>query len=163
MTDEPANAGPKAMGSPANILDRPLTELSVDELMALKAEFESRGIQIHNSATTEQMVFVFIAGNFSSAFIQALGHRAAGGAAKLPRRAADLVCRHVRKKGRPDEYRIGVDGGSAATIVITAKTPDEARLALLDLDITAPELHGKELRWDPATAAWRPSTAGPDR
>jgi len=145
------------------MLDRPLAELTVDEFMALKAEFESRGIRIYNSATSEQMVFVFMAGNFSSAFIQALGLRAAGAAAKLPRPVADLVCKYVRKRGRPDEYRIGVDDGSAATIVITAKTPDEARLALLDLDATAPELHGKELRWDPTTAAWRPSAAGPDR
>jgi hypothetical protein len=157
MFDEPANAGPKAVDPLAHVLDRPLTELTVDELMALKAEFESRGIRFYNSATTEQMVIAFMVGNFSSAFIQALGQRAAGGAAKLPKRAADLVCKHVRKKGRPDEYRIGVDGGSAATIVITADTPDEARLALLDLGVAAPELRGKELRWDPANAEWRPS------
>jgi len=157
MTDEPANAGPKAIDPLADILDRPLTELTVGELMTLKAEFESRGIRIYNSAASEQMVLAFMIGNFSSAFIQALGQCAAGGAAKLPRRAADLVCKYVRKKGRPDEYRIGVDGGSAATIVITAKTPDEARLALLDLDVAAPGLRGKELRWDPTTAAWSPS------
>jgi hypothetical protein len=54
MTNEPANAAPKAIGSPANMLDQPLTELSVDELMALKAEFESRGIRIYNSATTNR-------------------------------------------------------------------------------------------------------------
>ncbi len=157
MTDEPANAGLNAVDPVAGKLDRPLTELTVDELMALKAEFESRGVRIYNGATFEQMVLAFMVVNFSSAFIQALGQRAAGGAAKLPKRAADLVCNHVRKKGRPDEYRIGVDDGSAATIVITADTPDEARLALLDLDVTAPELRGKELGWDRTNGEWRPS------
>ena len=157
VTDEGASAGPKAIDPLADMLDRPLTELTVDELMTLKSELESRGIRIYNSAIPEQMVLAFMVGNFSSAFIQALGQRAAGGAAKLPRRVADLACKYVRKKGRPDEVRIGVDGGSAATVIITAKTPDEARLALLDLDVTAPELRGKELRWDPTTAAWRPS------
>ena len=155
MTDEPADAGPKAVGPLADMLDRPLTELTVDELMVLKAEFESRGIWICNSVAPEEMVLAFIVGNFSAAFIQALGQRAPGGAAELPKRAADLIYKRVRKKGRPDECRIGVDGGSAATIVITANTPDEARLALLDLDVTAPELRGKELSWDPANAEWR--------
>jgi hypothetical protein len=157
MTAKPADAGPKAVGPLADMLDRPLTELTVDELMVLKAEFESRGIWIYNGATSEQMVLAFMVGNFSAAFIQALGQQAAGGAAKLPKRAADLIYKRIRKKGRPDEYRIGVDGGSAATIIITADTPDEARLALLDLDVTVPELRGKELSWDPINAEWRPS------
>lgn len=125
--------------------------------MALKDEFESRGIRICNSAAFEQMVLAFMVGNFPSAFIQSLGQRAAGGAAKLPRRVADLVCNYVRKKGQSGEYRVEVDGDSAATVVITAKTPEEARLALLNLDVTATGLRGKELRWDPSAAAWRPS------
>lgn len=37
---------------------------------------------------------------------------------------------------------------------LDAATPDEARLALLDLDVTAPELHGKTLRWRPEENAW---------
>jgi hypothetical protein len=157
MTDERANAGQKAVEPLVDMLDRPFTELTVDEIMAIKAEFESRGIRIYNNATSEQMLLAFIVGNFSLAFIQALGQRAASGAAKLPRRAADLARKYVHNKGRPDECRIGLDDGSSATIVVTAKTPDEARLALLDLDVTAPGLSGKELRWDPTNAAWRPS------
>jgi hypothetical protein len=37
-------------------------------------------------------------------------------------------------------------------------TPDEARLALLDLDVTAEELSGKVLRWDSSASAWRPDS-----
>ena len=45
---------------------------------------------------------------------------------------------------------IGLDDGSAADVIITGDLPDEARLALLDLDVTADELRGKTLRWDDA-------------
>ena len=33
-------------------------------------------------------------------------------------------------------------------MVVTDDLPDEARLALLDLDVTADDLRGKLLRWD---------------
>jgi hypothetical protein len=38
--------------------------------------------------------------------------------------------------------------------VLDPDTPDEARLALLDLDVTAPELRGKILRWNSEANAW---------
>jgi hypothetical protein len=138
------------------MLDRPLTELTVDELMALKDEFEKRGIRVNHKVSFEQMALAFALGNFSSAFIGALGQRAADSAAKLPKRVGDLVRTRVRRKGKPDEYQVGVGDGSTATIVITADLPDEARLALLDLDVTADELRGKLLRWDESVLAWRP-------
>ncbi len=102
-------------------------------------------------------LIAFVVGNFSSAFIQALGQQAAGESAKLPKRVRDLVKKRVRRKDEPDEYRIGVRDGSAATIVVTEDTPDDARLALLDLDVTADELRGKLLRWDSGSSSWRPA------
>jgi len=101
----------------------------------------------------EQVMLAFALGNFSAAFFQALGQRAADSAAK---RVGDLVLRLVRKKGKPDEYQIGARDGSSAMITITADTPDEARLALLDLDVTADAVRGKLLRWDGSASAWRP-------
>jgi hypothetical protein len=72
----------------------------------------------------------------------------------------DLLKRmHIRWKRQTNEALIEVDEGAAATVFITEGLPDEARLALLDVDVTAEELRGKLLRWDPATAAWRPSDA----
>lgn len=105
---------------------------------------------------TVEMVLAFMAGNFATAFIQALGQRAGSSAANLPRKAGDLVRKYVRRKGE-DEVHISAQDISTTTVVITPSTPDEARLALLDVDVTAPELHGKELRWDEATGMWRPS------
>lgn len=49
-----------------------------------------------------------------------------------------------------------MDGGASAVVVVTGDLPDEARLALLDLDLMADEMRGKELRWDDDTSAWRP-------
>ena len=65
----------------------------------------------------------------------------------------------IRKNGKATELIVGTEDNTAATLVITARTPDEARLAVLDLDVTAPELLGKELRWDAAAGEWRPSEA----
>lgn len=48
-----------------------------------------------------------------------------------------------------------MDGEQAVKLVVTEGLPDEARLALLDLDVTAEELRGKELRWDAAAGEWR--------
>jgi hypothetical protein len=63
-----------------------------------------------------------------------------------------------------DALLVGLEDGAAATFVITSRTPDEARLAILDLDVTATELRRKELRRDEAAGEWRPSEApGPSQ
>ena len=49
------------------MLDRPFTELTVDELMALKAEFEARGIYFYNGASPEQLVLVAAIAMYSKA------------------------------------------------------------------------------------------------
>jgi hypothetical protein len=138
------------------LLDRPLTELTTDELMTLKDALAARGTRFYNSASTEQMILFFIAGNFSSAFFQTLGTRAGNRVANLPKRASDLVRKRVKRKGQPEEIHIsaGDETTATATIAITADTPDEARLALLDLDVTADEVRGKTLRWDNDAGAW---------
>jgi hypothetical protein len=97
---------------------------------------------------------------FSKAYLEALGRRTEQGVANLSKRVGDLVRARAKRRGSPDEYLIGLGDGATAMIVVTGDTPDEARLALLDLDVTAPELRCKELRWDTATATWRPSELG---
>jgi hypothetical protein len=95
---------------------------------------------------------------FSKAFLESLGSRAGDDAASIPKHAQDLlrIC-HRRKKGQL-EGEIGVqERKAAAKILITADLPDEARLALLDLDVTTDELRGKLLWWDAAVGTWRPS------
>jgi hypothetical protein len=131
--------------------------------------------------TNEELVLAYTAATFSTAFIQALGKRAGDGLVDLSKRVGDLVRAGVRKKGTPTEYHleaedgttvaviivttgiaeyhIEVKDGTSPVVIVTADLPDEARLALLDLDVTSDELRGKPLRWDSATGAWCPSEA----
>jgi hypothetical protein len=153
MTDEQADDEPTVDPLAAR-LDRPLTELTVDELMALKDEFEAGGVRLYNcwclsSPTPEPWLLLGAAAIYAKTFLETLAKRHADA-------LEDLVEARVRRKGKPDEYRIGVDDGSAATIAITADMPDEARLALLDLDVTSDAVRGKVLRWDSSASAWRP-------
>jgi hypothetical protein len=155
VTDEHVDAEQRTVDPLTAWLDRPLTELTVDELMALKDEFEKRGVKVYNSwrlssLAPESWPLLGAAAIYAKTFLEALAKRHADA-------LEDFVETRVHRKGKPDEYRIGVDDGSAATIAITADTPDEARLALLDLDVTANELRGKLLRWDSDASAWRPA------
>lgn len=152
MTDEAANAEPRAVDPLADRLDRPLTELTVDELMAFKDEFAKRGVKFYNRASLEQMMLAYLLGNFSTAFIQALGQRAADGAAKLPKRMSDLVRTRVRRKGKPDESQIGVDDGSARA---PKRTPPQRRQ---DSSLTRPTRLTLRPEWDhPCASSIRPA------
>ena len=93
---------------------------------------------------------------FGKAFLETLGQRAGDGVANIPRQVHDLVSARKRRKGKT-EVHLGLAGDVAAKIAITEDTPDEARLALLDLDVTADAVRGKTLRWDSSASAWRPA------
>lgn len=150
MTDEHTYAEPRTGDPLAAGLDRPLAELTVDELTALKDEFAKRGIQVYNSLTPEQIALIAAASVYSKAFLEALAKRHADA-------FAGQVRARFRKKGKDAQLEVGLDGDASAKIVITVGTPDEARLAVLDLDVTADEVCGKELCWDSGASAWRPT------
>ena len=155
MTDESANAEPGAVDPLAARLDRPLTELTFDELMALKAEFEARGIRVYNSASPE--LLALLAGAvviYSKAFLETLAKHNAEG-------LIEAVRTRLRKNGKATELLVGPGDDSAATLVITSDTPDEARLAVLDLDVTAEDVRGQLLRWDAEAETWRPTRSPP--
>jgi hypothetical protein len=106
---------------------------------------------ITGGITAEQLAALAVAGIFAKAFIETLGKRFGEG-------VADLVKTHTRKNGKTTEAEVSVMGvAQVARLIVTPDLPDEARLAVLDLDLTAPELLSKELRWDKATGTWRPS------
>jgi len=92
---------------------------------------------------------VVAASIFGRAFLEALGKRAGDG-------VVDLITR-IRQNGKTTEAEISLHGDQAVKLVVTGDLPDEARLALLDLDVTAEELRGRELRWDAEAWKWRPS------
>lgn len=155
MTDEPADAG-QERASP----DRPEScEDITSNVHFLIKEGWGTPLDPDKSylfrVTPEELLIATPVIIFAKAYLEALGRRAGEG-------TADLVkgIRFRRKRGT-GETRLGIDSGAAATVVVTEDLPDEARLALLDLDVTAPELRGKVLRWDAATAVWRPSEALP--
>ena len=124
--------------------------------MSLKDAYAARGIRFYNSVPWEVVAPLMAAiPVYSKAFLETLAKHHAEG-------LIEAVRTRIRKKGKTRELLVGPEDGSAAVLVITSETPDEARLALLDLDVTAPELRGKLLRWDQATLGWRPSKAMSD-
>ena len=146
MTDESADIAPKnAVSSSDAEPDEDRIKINIGSLQVSDTVVGGSSGVI---GSTGGVVFLAAAAVYSKAFVEALARRHADG-------VANLVRTGVRRKGKPDETRIGVNDGSAATIAITADTPDEARLALLDLDVTADAVHGKLLRWDSSVSAWR--------
>jgi hypothetical protein len=133
------------------LLDRPFTQLTVDELMAIKDAYAARGIRIYNNnASIEQMILAFLAGNLGAPFLQALSQRAANSVADMSKQVTDAVRKHVKRKGHPDD---------TPRIELPDNMTDEAWLALFEM-VEANELRGKVkvLRWDAKAMAWRPDS-----
>jgi hypothetical protein len=121
---------------------RPLTDLSVDELMAMKAAYAARGVRVVNSASAEQMILAFLAGNLGTPFLQALSQRAANNVADWSKHVTDAVRKHAKRKGR---------SGDTPWVALPDKVTDDALLALFEL-VQADKLHGKVAWWD--AGAW---------
>jgi hypothetical protein len=98
----------------------------------------------------EQLALLAGATIYAKAFLETLAKHNAEG-------LIGAVRTRVRKKGNAAELLVGPNDDAAATLVITSDTPDEARLAVLDLDINAEDLRGNFLRWDAEAEIWRPS------
>ena len=87
---------------------------------------------------------------YSKAFVETLAKRHAEG-------LADMLRARFHKNGKTIEFHIRVADDASAVVVVTGDLPDEARLALLDLDVTDDAVRGKLLRWDCDSSAWRPT------
>jgi hypothetical protein len=144
-TDESPDAEPLDDEAMNPLLERPLTELTVDELMALKAAYAACGVRIVNSASIEQMILAFLAGNLGAPFLQALSQRAANSVADMSKQVTDAVRKHLKRKGHPDD---------PLQIELPWRMTDEAWLALFEM-VEADELHGRMLRWDEKAMTWR--------
>ena len=146
VTDEHADIGSKDTAPEGTEPHRDRPAL-FDDPFAIKFLPEQLRSDDHYAIGIELVVFAAAASIYSKAFLEALAKRHADG-------LTDLVRARIRKN--MTEVEIGLVGDAAATIVVTDDLPDEARLALLDLDVTADELRGKVLRWDSSASAWRP-------
>ncbi|MFJ7496753.1 hypothetical protein ACIQZB_37465 [Streptomyces sp. NPDC097727] len=67
-----------------------------------------------------------------------------------------------RRRRRGAELVVARSFHRAITIEMGAGLSDEARLALIDLDVERPELWGHFLRWDEEAMAWIPVPNTPD-
>jgi hypothetical protein len=87
-----------------------------------------------------------------TAFCTELGKRLGG-------TAADWAARvHLRRRqDDPTKTVLVVEGDPVATVIeVDEDLPDEARLALLDLDVGNDVVRGHRLRWDAQARAWQP-------
>ena len=152
MTDEQTDAGPATASPDSAEPDEDRVRVAFERALACASELEERGVKVYNSlwASPEWLALLGAAAIYSKAFLETLA-----------KHHADAVDDHLRtrprKNGATTEVQISIDGGTSAALVVTADMPDEARLALLDLEVTADELRGKLLRWDGSAATWRPT------
>ncbi|MFD4444699.1 hypothetical protein ACFWPK_33460 [Nocardia sp. NPDC058519] len=94
-----------------------------------------------------------VAAIYGAALVENLASRNADGFASI----AGKLRKRMRRSSRGACVTLDFDG-EAATILLTAGLPDEARLALLDLDVTAAEVQGQLLAWSPELQQWIPDS-----
>ncbi|MFQ6326483.1 hypothetical protein ACLMAL_10135 [Nocardia sp. CWNU-33] len=108
-----------------------------------------------------------LAAIYAKTLIEALATRSADGITAWPGKVRQRWFRHG------GIHRVAVvlepENGHSAAILVTADLTDEARLALLDLDLTHESMRGKILTWDENDRRWVPTEPpgwpipGPDR
>jgi hypothetical protein len=96
------------------------------------------------------VVVAMTLGPLVTSFCTELGKRLGGSTAEWAARV------HLhRKTNKSSEVLLSVDTGREITsIEVGDDLPDEARLALLDLDIEKDGVRGRRLRWDAEAGAW---------
>lgn len=107
-----------------------------------------------------------LAAIYAKTLIEALATRSADGITALPGKVRQ---RWFRRGTRRVAVVLEPENGHSAAILVTADLTDDARLALLDLDLTHESMRGKILAWDENVRRWvsteppaRP-IPGPDR
>jgi hypothetical protein len=122
-------------------------------------EMENAGPQVRNFdiATYEELAAGFVAikllGPFLQAFATKLGEQ-------LGESAAQAIGRIQLSRRKGSSRILGVNTPSSRLMTrVELPEPgeftDEARLALLDLDVTADGIQGELLQWDPAAGLWK--------
>jgi hypothetical protein len=160
MSDEPEGAGSEA-GSPSGVsgAERKMIAKVSDAQRKMADLLEGQGNELAYAIVPvdpESLAIAIATAVYTRAFLEALGKRSGDGVADLTKR---ISIRVKARKGKRDELHVGMEGTEVATIVVTKVLPDEAWLALLDLDVTAKEVKGKTLRWDVTAGAWLPDDA----
>jgi hypothetical protein len=152
MTDESA-ADTLDDDALRGLLDRPLTELSVDELMSMKAAYTARGIRIINGIPWE-IVAPVVAGAaiYSKTFLETLAQHHA-------ETLIDTMRARARKKDKTIAVLVRADDDEIAKFAVLGDLTEAARLALSDLHVTAEALCDEILWWDADAKVWRIGSA----
>jgi hypothetical protein len=107
-------------------------------------------IQATNVVVGEAVVLAGTLGPFLTAFSTELGRRFGGTVADWASRI-----RLRRRRGEPTEVGLTItDDGAVTVLELDEGLSDEARLALIDLDIKADGVRGHRLKWDTQATAW---------
>jgi hypothetical protein len=108
---------------------------------------------VHELPAIETVIAAGTLGSFATAFCAELGRRLGGTLADWASRV------HLRRRhsgsAMGDLYITG-DDEVVSVVEFSVSLPDEAKLALLDLDVTSPPLRGRRLAWNAEAKAWVP-------
>lgn len=116
MTDESADGGQNTVELPT--LDRPLTELTVDELVALKDAYAARGIRIYNSVPWEVVAPLGAVAIYSKTFLETLAKQNAEA-------LLNAVHARVRKKRETIAFLVRADSDALPKFVVAGDLSDE--------------------------------------
>ncbi|WP_378739147.1 hypothetical protein [Nocardia brasiliensis] len=99
-----------------------------------------------------------LAAVYGKAFLERLAERTADGVMDAPGKLRRRWLRRRRPGSRTPDIAavLETEDGRGAAILVTADLPDEARLALLDLNPADPALRGRILGWDNDLRQWVP-------
>jgi hypothetical protein len=90
---------------------------------------------------------------FVMAFGTELGKRLGGSVADW---ASRIGVRRKPGSGAEALLRVDTGGGGVTVFEVADDMSDDAKLALLDLDVTAKGVHGYRLRWNNVEGRWQP-------
>ena len=128
-----------------------------DHLRLWRTRQQDQVVTVVTHFNWETIVALAVGSTTLGAFVQAiaaeLGKRTVEGVPKTIRVVVRYAKRFWRKKLVSAEVKTEV-GDITATLIVTSDLPDEARLALLDLDFSDPGLNGKTLSWNIQAGVW---------
>jgi hypothetical protein len=110
--------------------------------------FEEQPSATYRDLAEAAIVAAILGRPFWNAFCTELGKRWGGSAADWASRI-----RARRKQRGVADIEIPLED-CITTVEINSDLPEEARLALFDLDLTAEGVRGHRMRWDPLAKAW---------
>jgi hypothetical protein len=137
-------------------------------LTGWRDELNSLGVIQEMNSRQNLTLFLYAAGAFAA--LKILGPMAEAFATKLGENLGEsalAAARRVRlrfKKSNQGPFgalipdALTVEAADAVTtVILPADLTDEARIALIDLDITADGIRGKTLYWNPTMKTWGPA------